>query len=126
MFSLPPPSTFAEGMRLLFALAAIVFGVAVGLGLVALTSVLIWGGWPASLFPKIISIIGWIAIGALSLLAITQIGILLGGPVGRFKGGVGKDGVQLEASADDEQTPVVTTTTTTTVPTGGSNVGSST
>ena len=43
-----------------------------------------------------IEILGVVSIGALVLIGITQVGILLGGPVGRFKGKVGKDGIDLD------------------------------
>lgn len=120
MFRLPPPTTFAEGMRLLFALAAIVAGVAFGLGAIATVVVLVWGGWPSVLYPKIVSILGWTLIGALLLIAITQIGILLGGPVGRFKGSASlKGGLDVDASGTDTLPPQ--TQVTTTVTTGGPN-----
>jgi hypothetical protein len=86
MFSkLPPPTTFSEGMRLVFSIAAMAFAICCGLGLVALCSILIWGNWPAQYYGQILSILGFVAIGALVLLGITQAGQLLGGPVGRFK-----------------------------------------
>lgn len=99
---LPPPTTFAEGMRLLFALAALVAGISFGIGAIALVSVLVWGGWPPALYGQIVSILGIVAIGALALIGITQIGILLGGPVGRFKVSVDKTGVSGEASGTGE------------------------
>ena len=58
MNKLPPPTTFSEGMRFIFSLAAIAFAIACGLGLVALVAVLVWGGWPATLYPKILTILG--------------------------------------------------------------------
>jgi len=106
---LPPPTTFSEGLRLLFAVAAIGFGVAVGLGMVVLVSVLVWGGWPAEYYGQILSILGWIAVGALGLLTVTQVGQLLGGPVGRFKGGISlKDGVNFDAADNADVTAQVT------------------
>ena len=100
MLRLPPPATFAEGMRLLFAIAALLGAVAFGIGMVALVAVLVWGGWPAALYGKIIGILGIVAIGGLVLIGVSQIGILLGGPVGRLKTGVGKDGVTVEAEGN--------------------------
>jgi hypothetical protein len=98
---LQPPQTFAEGMRLLFAIAALAAGFGFGLGAVAIVAVLVWGGWPPALYEKIIGILGIVAIGALVLVGLTQIGILLGGPVGRFKGSVSKTGLDFEASDSD-------------------------
>jgi hypothetical protein len=99
MSRLPPPTTFAEGMRLLFAIAALVAGIAFGVGLTVLVALLVWGGWPATLYPKILDILGYVAIGALALIGITQVGILLGGPVGRFKAAVGKEGATVEGDS---------------------------
>lgn len=98
---LPPPTTFSEGMRLLFAVAVLIAGVAFGIGAIAIVAVLVWGGWGSNHYGQIISIIGWVAIGALALIGITQIGILLGGPVGRFKVAVDKTGASAEASSPD-------------------------
>ena len=110
MIRLPPPTTFAEGMRLLFAIAALVAGVSFGLGAVAVVAILVWGGWPSEHFAKIIEILGIVAIGAIVLVGITQVGILLGGPVGRFKGGVSlKDGVHIDAADHEAETVKVTT-----------------
>lgn len=107
MQKLPPPDTFAEGMRLLFAIAALVAGVAFGVGTVALVAILVWGGWPVALYPKIIGIIGVIAIGGLVLIGITQIGILLGGPVGRFKAAVSREGATLEGDSNAAPTAAI-------------------
>jgi hypothetical protein len=98
---LPPPTTFSEGMRFIFSIAAIAFAVCCGLGLVGLCGVLIWGNWPKEFYGQILTILGAIAIGALILLGITQVGQLVGGPVGRFKGGVSKTGLDFEASGSD-------------------------
>ena len=87
-------------MRLLFAIAALIGAVAFGIGLVALVAVLVWGGWPVALYGKIIGILGIVAIGGLVLVAISQVGILLGGPVGRFKASASKDGASIEAEGD--------------------------
>lgn len=110
---MPKPSNFNEGLRWLFAISGIAFGIAVGVSLVILVGIFVWGNWPAQFYGQILTILGWIAIGALSLLAITQIGQLLGGPVGRFKGSVSlKDGVSFDADGDkpDTQTTVTVET----------------
>lgn len=86
----------------MFAIAALIGAVAFGLGMIALVAVLVWGGWPEALYGKIIGILGVVAIGGLILIGISQVGILLGGPVGRFKGGVGREGVTFEAEDNTE------------------------
>lgn len=99
MRNLPPPTSFAEGMRLLFAIAALVAGIAFGIGTVALVTILVWGNWPVTLYPKIVGLVGIIAIGGLVLIGITQVGILLGGPVGRFKAAVSREGATIEGDS---------------------------
>jgi len=103
MQKLPPPTNFTEGLRLVFSLAAMLAGLAFGLGLIALVIVLVWGGWPENLFGQIIEILGAVAIGSVILIGITQVGMLLGGPVGRIKGSAGKGGVTLEAENNEQQ-----------------------
>lgn len=112
MRGLPPPTDFNEGLRLLFSLAAISFAICCGIGLCVLVGVLIWGGWPKEFYGQILTTLGYIALGALALLGITQVGQLVGGPVGRFKGGIGKDGANFEAeNTSSPAAPTVTTTT---------------
>jgi hypothetical protein len=74
---------------------------------VALVCVLVWGGWPPALYGKIISILGIVAIGGLVLVGISQVGILLGGPVGRFKAAVDKSGASVEGSGVGEPLPPI-------------------
>lgn len=97
---LPPPTTFAEGLRLLFAYAAIACGVAIGCAAVGLAAVFIWGGWPPALYGRIVEILGTALIGAIGLLGVCLVGMLLGGPVGRLKGSVSRDGASIEAEGE--------------------------
>lgn len=98
---LPPPTTFAEGQRALYGCLAAVAGLAAGVGAVALVAILVWGGWPETLFGQIVGILGTALIGGVSIMAIVIVGLLVGGPVGRFRGKVGKDGAELEACDQD-------------------------
>jgi hypothetical protein len=45
MKPLPPPGTFAEGQRLVYGLLAAAAGMFCGACAVAMTALLMWGGW---------------------------------------------------------------------------------
>jgi hypothetical protein len=101
---IPPPTSFAEGQRLIYgwlAAAAGMFSGAVAIGLIA---VLVWGGWPTSLYGQIVTILGIALGGFIACMAAVMIGLLVGGPVGRFKGSVTKEGATFEADGDPAPT----------------------
>jgi hypothetical protein len=107
---IPPPTSFAEGQRLIYgwlAAAAGMFSGAVAIGLIA---VLVWGGWPTSLYGQIVTILGIALGGFIACMAAVMIGLLVGGPVGRFKGSVTKEGMSWEADSDSAPSAKVTTT----------------
>jgi hypothetical protein len=86
--------------------AAGMFCGGMAMGMIAL---LMWGGWPAALYPAIVTIFGW-ALGGFIFCMAMVIGFLaVGGPVGRFKAGAGPTGASLEVN--DAAPPTVTTTT---------------
>lgn len=102
MIRLPPPMSFPEGQRALYgvlAAAAGMFAGAVALGLIA---IFVWGGWPSSLYGQIITILGWALGGFIVAMVAVIIGLMVGGPVGRFRASVSKDGGSIEA---DSNTP---------------------
>ena len=118
--NLPAPTTFAEGQQQRYGIlvaAAGMFAGAMALGMVAL---LMWGKWSASQEHTIVVIFGWTLAGCIACMGFVIIGFLVGGPVGRLSGEVGKDGMKWDASRPDEK-PVVKTTTETTI--GGGNNG---
>ena len=47
MKPLPPPTTFAEGQRFVYGLLAAAAGMFCGLMAIAMTALLMWGGWSA-------------------------------------------------------------------------------
>jgi hypothetical protein len=55
----------------------------------------------------IVLIFGWTLGGFVASMAAVIVGLLVGGPVGRFKGSVGKDGASFEGAArdDDDEGP---------------------
>jgi hypothetical protein len=100
---LPPPASFTDGQR---ALALyMLFGAGIVCTLIAVGALLIvWiGGWNPGTEAQRLSIIGWALLGALVGMGAVIVSLAIGGPVGRFRGGVGKDGVTFEAEGDAEK-----------------------
>ena len=94
---LPPPQTFAEGQRLIYGWLAAAAGMFCGACAVAMICLLMWGGWSAAEEHTIVVIFGCALGGYIAAMSAVIIGLLVGGPVGRFKGSAGRDGVSLEA-----------------------------
>ena len=96
----PPPVTFAEGQRLIYGWLAAAAGMFCGLGAVAMIAMLMWGDWSAAEEHTIVLILGCALGGFILTMSAVIIGLLVGGPVGRFKGSAGRDGVSLEADGE--------------------------
>lgn len=96
----PPPATFAEGQRLIYGWLAAAAGIFCGLAAVAMIGLLMWGGWSQAEEHSIVIIFGCTLGGFIAAMSAVIIGLLVGGPVGRFKGSAGRDGVSLEAESD--------------------------
>jgi hypothetical protein len=94
--------TFAEGQRLIYGWLAAAAGMFCGACAVAMISLLMWGGWSAAEEHSIVVILGCALGGFIAAMSAVIIGLLVGGPVGRFKGSAGRDGVSLEASGDGQ------------------------
>jgi hypothetical protein len=114
--TLPPPTTFAEGQRKLFGLLVAAAGMFCGAMAIAMICLLMWGSWSAKEEHTIVLIFGWTLGGYVASMAAVIVGLLVGGPVGRFKGSVGKDGATFEAETEGAATATKTTTTTVTGP----------
>ena len=95
---LPPPRTFAEGQRLIYGLLAAAAGIFCGLCAVAMVALLMWGGWSAREEHSIVVIFGWSLGGFIVAMIAVIVGLLAGGPVGRFKVAASRDGASLEAT----------------------------
>lgn len=101
--NLPQPGTFAEGQRALFGCLVSFAGMAAFGFAVWLVLILVHGGWPEALYSKIVDYLGWALLFSLGLMALVMAALSVGGPVGRFKGGVSiKDGVNFEAEDNAE------------------------
>ena len=105
MTRLPPPATFAEGQRLVYGLLAAAGGIFCGAGAVAMVALLMWGGWSRHEEHSIVVIFGWSLGGFIFAMIAVIVGLLAGGPVGRFKVAAGRDGASLEADCPPEQRP---------------------
>lgn len=112
---LPPPGTFSEGQRSLFGCLASGAGMAAFAFAVWITRFFMTGKWSPEILPLVIEKLGTALLAALLVMASVTIGLLVGGPVGRFKGGISKDGANLEL--EDHDSPQVQTTTATTTTT---------
>ena len=103
MRPLPPPDTFAEGQRLVYGLLAAAAGMFCGTCAVAMVALLRWGGWAPSEEHSIIVIFGWSLGGYIVAMVGVIVGLLAGGPVGRFKLSASAQGAAIEADAGGQQ-----------------------
>lgn len=97
MIRLPAPATFAEGQRLIYGWLAAAAGMFCGTAAVAMICLLMWGGWSPAEEHSIVIIFGGALGGFILAMTSVIVGLLVGGPVGRFKGAASRDGVSLEA-----------------------------
>jgi hypothetical protein len=97
MKSLPLPGTFAEGQRLIYGLLAASAGMFCGACALAMVALLMWGGWSATEQHSIVVIFGWALGGFIAAMIAVIVGLLAGGPVGRFKIAASRDGASFEA-----------------------------
>jgi hypothetical protein len=71
-----------------------------GLAAIGMIALLMWGGWSEAQEHTIVIIFGCALGGFIAAMCAVIIGLLVGGPVGRFKGSAGRDGVSLEAEGE--------------------------
>jgi hypothetical protein len=107
MKPLPAPGTFAEGQRLVYGLLAAAAGMFCGACAIAMIALLMWGGWSAQEEHSIVVIFGWALGGFIAAMVAVIVGLLAGGPVGRFRLAAGRDGASLEAATSAPQPETV-------------------
>ncbi len=100
MKQLPPPGTFAEGQRYVYGLLASAAGMFCGASAVAMVALLMWGGWSIAEEHSIVLIVGWSLGGFIAAMIAVIVGLLAGGPVGRFKVAASRDGASIEADCE--------------------------
>jgi hypothetical protein len=96
-FTYPPPATFAEGQRYIYGLLAAAAGMFCGACAVGMIALLMWGGWSAAEEHSIVTIFGWSLGGFIAAMVAVIVGLLAGGPVGRFKLAASREGASIEA-----------------------------
>jgi len=97
MNRLPPATTFAEGQRYIFGLLASAGGMFCGAAAGFMVALLTWGGWSQAEQHTIVTIFGWSLGGFIAAMIVVIVGLLAGGPVGRFKVSATRDGASVEA-----------------------------
>jgi hypothetical protein len=102
MKPLPPPGTFAEGQRYIYGLLAAAAGMFCGACAVAMVALLMWGRWSPAEEHSIVAIFGWSLGGFITAMVVVIVGLLAGGPVGRFKVEATRDGAIFEASSEPQ------------------------
>lgn len=102
MNELPPPQTFSEGQRLVYGYLVAAAGMFSGAVAIGLILILVYGGWPVSLYGQILTTLGLALGGFIVAMFSVIVGLLVGGPVGRFKAGagMGDKSVSIEADAN--------------------------
>lgn len=115
IMKLPPPQTFAEGQRKLFGILAAIAGVAYGLAAIAAAAFVVLAHWPPQMDRLRLIILGLALGGAMVGSIAVTLGLLVGGPVGRFSLEATRTGAKLSAE-DHAAASVVTTTATTVAP----------
>lgn len=97
MNPLPPPGTFAEGQRFIYGLLAAAAGMFCGACAIAMIALLMWGGWSRAQEHSIIVIFGCALGGFIAAMVAVIVGLLAGGPVGRFKLEATREGALFQA-----------------------------
>ena len=98
MRPLPPPFTFAEGQRYVYGLLAAAAGMFCGICALGMIALLMWGGWSKTEEHSVVVIFGWSLGGFIAGMVAVIVGLLAGGPVGRFKVAASRDGASIEAN----------------------------
>src|SRR6476469_7033682 len=97
MRPVPSPTTFAEGQRYIYGLHASAAGMFCGACSVGMIALLMWGGWSRAEEHSIVIIFGWSLGGFIAAMVAVIVGLLAGGPVGRFRVAASRDGASIEA-----------------------------
>ena len=81
----------------MYGLLAAAAGIFCGVCAVAMIALLMWGRWSAAEEHTIVTIFGWSLGGFIVAMIAVIVGLLAGGPVGRFKVSATRDGACVEA-----------------------------
>jgi hypothetical protein len=97
MKELPPPGTFAEGQRYIYGVLASAAGMFCGAAAGFMIALLMWGGWSRAEEHTIVTIFGCALGGFIVAMVVVIVGLLAGGPVGRFRVEASREGASFEA-----------------------------
>ena len=86
-----------RGQRYIYGLLASAAGMFCGAAAGFMVALLMWGGWSRSEEHTIVTIFGWSLGGFIAAMIVVIVGLLAGGPVGRFKVEATRDGASFEA-----------------------------
>lgn len=89
-------------LRRLYSHYLIAAGIAIGLGVLLLVSILTWGGWPEALYSQIIDILGRLAFGGGVAMVLVIIFLGIGGPVRKLTATIWKATISTEGDPDCE------------------------
>jgi hypothetical protein len=84
---------------LIYGLLAAAGGMFCGACAVAMVALLMWGGWSAAEEHSIVTILGWSLGGFIAAMIAVIVGLLAGGPVGRFRLAANRDGASFETES---------------------------
>lgn len=94
------PTTFAEAQSRRYGTLVSAAGIAIGIGIMLLAGVLVYGGWPATLYGQIVAILGYALGGAMVILLYVIHIIGIGGPLASSKLGLNRGSLTLETTGD--------------------------
>lgn len=98
----PGPQTWAEGQRGVMSWLVAAAGMFCGAASIGLVLIVWLGGWTPDTQAQRITVLSLGLVGFLAGTLAVIISLAVGGPVGRFKAGVSRDGATFEASDDDK------------------------
>src|SRR3954452_4954510 len=96
----PQPTSFAEGQRYIYGILASAAGMFCGAASGFMVALLMWVGWSGSEEHAIVTIFGWSLGGFIAAMIVVIVGLLAGGPVGRFKMSATREGASIEADSE--------------------------
>ena len=100
---LPPPTSFAEGQRLVYGYLVAAAGMFCGACAVAMVALLMWGHWSKDEEHTIVLIFGGTLAGFIVAMSVVIVGLLVGGPVGKFNAKVSDGQRSAEIGAERAQ-----------------------
>lgn len=99
---LPAPTTFADGQKALYGWLVAGAGMAAGAAALAVLAVLVWGGWPDTLYHLIVTILGLALGGYIVVQLVVTLVLAIGGPVSKISVDLDERHVSINTEGDTE------------------------